>query len=34
MYLEPQQNLGFGFGSVSTESRGFGFKTNPALVWH
>jgi len=28
-------NLGFGFGSVFIENRGFGFsfKTDPALVW-
>jgi len=31
--LDSHQNLGFGFGSVFTENRsfGFGFKTDPAL---
>jgi len=29
--LNPHQNLGFGFGSVFTENRGFGFKSNLAL---
>jgi len=30
--LDPRQNLGFGFGLVFPQNRGFGFKTDPALT--
>jgi len=30
--LDPRQNRSFGFGSVSPQKRGFGFKTDPGLI--